>query len=160
MRTHEIENWALNIIDRVKAGHPNEDHRVELKAAWPDPYKAARRIAGHGNAARGESFLWLIGVDKKLGVKGVSMTDLARWYAQVESQFDGLAPDMTPLNIHVDGNTIVALLFESDRAPFVIKAEGIDWKCHGGEAPPSGLRVGMSCCASYLRCSNYPLSML
>lgn len=126
MRTHEIENWALSVIDRVNAGQPNEDQRVELKAGWIDPYKAARRIAAHANSARGEPFLWLMGVDEKSGVTGVSMTDLASWYAQVESQFDGLAPEMIPVNVPAGGNTVVALFFGSERAPFVVKVEGTD----------------------------------
>lgn len=126
MRTHEIENWGLSVIDRVKAGQPNEDQRVELKAEWPDPYKAARRIGGHGNSAGGEYFIWLIGVDEKRGVEGVKMTDLASWYAQVESEFQGIAPSMRPVNIPVDGKTVVALLFHSDRAPYVVKIKGTD----------------------------------
>ena len=67
MRNHEIEAWALGIIDRVIQKQPIEDDRVELKAEWPDALKAARRIAGHANAARGEPILWLIGVDEKAG---------------------------------------------------------------------------------------------
>lgn len=46
MRNHEIENWALSIVDRVLAGQPIEDVRVELKSTWIDAKKAARRIAG------------------------------------------------------------------------------------------------------------------
>ena len=63
MRRHEIEDWALRIIEQVESGQPNEDYRVELKAQWPDTREAARRIAGHANAAHGEPILWLIGVD-------------------------------------------------------------------------------------------------
>ena len=121
MKAHEIESWALNVIDRVRAGQPNEDSRVELKADWPEPQKTARLIAGHANAARGEPTLWLVGVDQKSGVKGASYMELANWFEQVKAQFDGLAPLLTDLNIPVDGNTVVALLFETDRAPFVVR---------------------------------------
>lgn len=126
MRLHDIENWALNVIDQVNAKQPNEDSRVELKTDWPDPYKAARRIAGHANASRGEPILWLIGVDEKTGVKGASLIDLASWFAQVESKFDELAPSLTPVNVPTSGTTVVALLFETERAPFVVKTEGTD----------------------------------
>lgn len=123
MRINDIENWALTILDKVKAKQPVEDTRVELKAEYPtDVKKAARRIAGHANAARGEHILWLIGVDEKTGtVPGASLTDLASWYAGVKSEFDELAPEPVSINIPVDGNTIVALYFETDRAPYVVK---------------------------------------
>lgn len=126
MRSHEIEAWALNIIDRVNASQPNEDQRVELKADWIEPNKAARQIAAIANASRGVPVLWLVGVDEKRGVTGARMVDLANWYPQVESQFNGLAPDMTPVNVPVVGRTVVALLFETERAPFVVRAEGMD----------------------------------
>lgn len=126
MRTHEIESWARSVIDQVNAGQPNEDQRVELKAGWIDAHKAARRIAGHANAARGGPILWLIGVDEKKGVTGAGLVDLANWYPQVESQFEGLAPNLTPVNIPAAGNMVVALLFETERAPFVVKVEGTD----------------------------------
>ncbi|HEX8181155.1 MAG TPA: hypothetical protein VF525_16540 [Pyrinomonadaceae bacterium] len=121
MRINEIENWARTIIARVKDGQSVEDHRVELKADWPDPRDAARRIAGHGNATHGEAILWLIGVDEKRGVTGASLVDVASWYPQVESQFDDHAPGMRSVNFSVDGGAVVALLFETERAPFVVK---------------------------------------
>jgi len=124
MRKNDIENWALSVIDRVRAHQPVEDMRVELKTIWPDdPRKAARRIAGHANAARGEPILWLIGVDEGRGlVPGADFAELSSWHSAVVSAFDELAPDITPLNIPVDGVTIVALYFETDRAPYVVKA--------------------------------------
>lgn len=121
MNSIQIESWALRVIDCVKKGQPNEDFLVEFKRDWIEKEKAARRIAGHANAARGENILWLIGVDEKQGVIGVNTTDLASWYSTVESCFNELAPRMIPLNIPVDGKTVVALLFETDRAPFVVK---------------------------------------
>jgi hypothetical protein len=128
MRTHEIENWALSIIDRVKARQPVEDQRVELKSVWPeDLNRAARRVAGHANSARGEPILWLIGVDETAGVVGAAGTvDPARWYSQLAAEFDGLAPDVFPVNVPVEGKTVVALLFDTERAPFVVKVAGHD----------------------------------
>ena len=60
MRLVQIENWALDVINSVDAGHPSEDARVELKAEWIEAQKAARQIAGHANAARGDPILWLV----------------------------------------------------------------------------------------------------
>lgn len=122
MRAHEIEHWVLRIIEQVKSGQPNEDYRVELKAEWPDAKKAARRIAGHANAAHGEPILWIIGVDEEKGVVGVNNEELANWSAQVRTEFDGLAPQiLRDLNVPVKGRTVVALLFDTDRAPYLVK---------------------------------------
>ena len=121
MRASQIENWVLDVIDRVEAGQPNEDARVELKAKWIDPQKAARRLAGHANSARGDPILWLIGVDQKKGVVGAEHEELANWYPSIKSQFDGMAPTMVDINVEYKGKTVVALYFETDRAPFVTR---------------------------------------
>jgi hypothetical protein len=122
--THsEIERWALRVVEQVKRGQPNEDARVELKAVWPDEvYKAARQIAAHANPAGGEPILWLIGVDQKGVVVGADHKELAKWYKQVESQFDDIAPGVTDVNVPVEGKIIVALLFDTRRRPFVIRS--------------------------------------
>lgn len=122
MRKTELEAWVLNVIDRVVAGQPNEDARVELKRDWPEPGRAARRIAGHANAAGGDLILWIIGVDQTAGVIGVNDLDVARWFSQVKAEFNELAPDLLlDLNVPVNGKTVVALLFETDRAPFTVR---------------------------------------
>ena len=123
MKNSQIERWALNVIERVEARQPIEDSRVELKAKWPDDFaKAARRIAGHANAARGEHILWLIGVDEDTGVIGAEYADMADWSAGIASQFDSLVPRCYDLNVPtINGKTIVTLAFETDRAPYVIK---------------------------------------
>src|ERR1700687_3132438 len=122
MRTYEIEAWALRAIERVDKGQPNEDSRIELKAEWPDdPERAARRIAGHANALRGEPILWLIGVDEQLGVKGANKNNLANWWVQVKGQFDGQPPELLDLLVDWKGLTTVALFFTTDRIPYVGK---------------------------------------
>jgi hypothetical protein len=122
MKSHQIEAWTLSLVDRVKAGQPNEDSRAELKRTWPqDTNKAARRIAGHANAAHGEPILWLIGVDQLTGVQGAPYQETSEWLAKVKSEFNGLMPRMTDVNVPVDGKTVVALFFETDRVPFVVK---------------------------------------
>jgi hypothetical protein len=123
MKSHEIEGWAWRVIEQVKNGRPSEDFRVELKGDWPaSAQKAARRIAGHANAARGEPILWVIGVDEDEGVRGVTNFEVSDWYNQVKAQFDGgVAPQLTSLNINVEGRVVVALLLSTDRPPYVVK---------------------------------------
>jgi hypothetical protein len=120
MRPSQIEAWVLRVVEALGKGAPTEDSQVELKAEWPDPKKAARQIAGHANAAHGEPILWLIGVDERAGVVGADREELSKRWPQVESQFDGLAPRFVDLNIPVNGVTVVSLLMETDRAPFVV----------------------------------------
>jgi len=125
MRKIELEGWVVRILDRVVQNQPIEDSLVEVKAEWIDPVRAARRLAAHANGARGESILWIVGVDEKNHlICGASEVELADWFAQVKSNFDdNLVPDLT-LQIPVtygNGATVVALLFDTDRAPFLVK---------------------------------------
>jgi len=128
MRLIEIEAWALRILESVRAGHPIEDARVELKSEWPtDHMRAARQLAGHANAARGEPILWLFGINEgELSVPGVSAEERSNWWAQVSARFgDDVYPVPQDLAIPTDGVAVVAIVFETDRAPYVVKvAEG------------------------------------
>jgi len=122
MRANDIENWALDIIERVVSQQPVEDSRVELKSEWPkDPHKAARQIAGHANAARGEPVLWLIGLDEKgARVTGADYTEISNWKQSIEACFNELAPTLTHINVSYEGKTVVALLWETDRRPYLV----------------------------------------
>lgn len=123
MRKSEIESWVLTIVDRIVKSQPLEDSRIELKSEWPsDPFKAARQIAAHANSARGESILWIIGLDEKDGMIGAKQEEFSNWWAKVTSWFDEkITPRLIDLNIPYNEKTLVALLLETDRAPFVIK---------------------------------------
>jgi hypothetical protein len=121
MRISEIEALALQVVDRVGRQAPLEDARIELKAQWPDAPKAARQLAAHANGARGETILWLIGIDETHGVVGASQNDLSTWYPAVQACFDGLAPSVTDVVVPSGGREIVALMFDTSRAPFVVK---------------------------------------
>jgi hypothetical protein len=121
MTTYEIEAWALRAIEHVEKHEPSEDDRVELKAAWIDHEKAGRRIAGHANQVRGEPILWLIGVDENKGLMGADENDLATWRPQVKSHFDGPVPRLQSVLVHRSGKTAVALYFETEQRPYVVK---------------------------------------
>lgn len=122
MRHQNIEAWAISVVDRLKRRQPIEDSRVEVKSKWLNPIQAARRIAAHANSSGGGPILWIIGVDDGNGaVIGADKTELSTWWPAVQSEFNELSPTMTDLNIPYDGKTLVALLFDADRAPFVVK---------------------------------------
>ena len=125
MRDIELETWVVGILDRAKAGQPNEDFKIEFKAEWPEEHhRAARRLAGHANAARGDRVLWLIGVDDKGVVTGAKHEEFTAWWSKVQARFDEVAPTLVrDMNVAFDGHTVVALLFDTDRAPFVVNAD-------------------------------------
>ena len=121
MTPSALEGWVLRVADQVARGDHAEDSRVELKREWPKPKAAARLIAGHANAARGATILWIIGLDEITGVHGAPAEELADWYSSVKQSFEGVAPTLYDLNVVVGDKTLVALLFDTDRAPYVVK---------------------------------------
>ena len=123
MTNLELENWVLEIASRVDKRQPIEDSRVEVKSIWPDDSAtAARRLAGHGNSARGEFILWVIGLDERLGITGAQHEELANWFPRVQSQFNDIAPSLLKsLNVTAGKQTLVALLFDTTRFPYVVK---------------------------------------
>ena len=121
MKLNEIEDWTLRLLKRLSRGEQLEDSRIELKCQWPEPIKAARRIAGHANSAGGEKILWIIGVDEKNGVLGADQKELADWFPRVQAQFNGLPPSVIDLVVPYENKHVIALLFYSDRAPYVVK---------------------------------------
>ena len=89
----ETEHWALRVLNALDARTFGEDALVELKRDWPrDAYRAARRIAGHANAARGREVLWIIGVDEQAGIVGAEASDMASWMPQVWQHFERSTP--------------------------------------------------------------------
>lgn len=125
MQTQELHNRVQHIINAVLNGRPVEDARVELKSKWIDNYEAARRIAGHANAAGGEPIIWILGIDEKARqVTGVDALEMDSWIKGVEKHFDGDAPRLiTHVNIHRENKTIAVLCFETHHGtPFVIKS--------------------------------------
>jgi hypothetical protein len=116
-----LESWVLQVLSTLRGGIKVEDSRIEFKRTWPSPEKAARRLAGHANAARGAEIVWIIGVDENAGPVGTESKELSDWWAGTVSWFDGPAPGLTDLVIHFEGRLFVALAFETDRAPYVVR---------------------------------------
>lgn len=113
----------LGAVDAVHKGGQSEDDRIEFKREWPQPEKA-RQLAAAANQAHGDHIIYVIGVDESDGsIRPVDAADAATWWAQMESRFDEIAPDLAlHINVHVStGEQVVALLFRTDRAPYVVK---------------------------------------
>lgn len=122
MRTAEIDAWVQRIASETAAGRQSEDARVELKKTWPSAEDAAWRIAGHANAAGGEPILWVIGLAPDGSVADLEANELANWWPQVCKYFDdGVAPIMRDVVVHLPTGAVVALLFDTEAAPFVVK---------------------------------------
>jgi hypothetical protein len=121
MREIDIEHRILQIVDQIRKKAPVEDDRIELKAEWIDPIKAARRIAAHANSSYGEYILWVMGLNENKGAVGVEKEEFSNWWATVKSQFEGLAPTVQMVNVPTEGITLVGLLFDTTRSPFVVK---------------------------------------
>lgn len=119
---HEIEAWALRIIDRVASRQAVEDCRVELKADWIDPAGMARRIAALCNASGGADVLVIVGLDEDRGIMGVPATDSASQWSAVAACFDGPVPRETMVAVRAnDTRSVMAILLESGRRPYVVR---------------------------------------
>lgn len=121
MRNHEIEEWALQVVDQVTNMRTVEDVRVELKRVFPHPERAARILAGHANAARGDDLIWILGLDETTGPVGVDEAELADWLPALRAKFDGVSPDIHDLRVPTHGVMLTVLHVSTDRAPFVVR---------------------------------------
>ena len=124
MRRAQIDAWVYSVLDRLQRHEPIEEWHVELKGVWPtDHAKAARRIAGLANAARGEPTLLLIGVDEKThAILGATATEFTAWWGAIGRWFDqGVIPTVTDQVVMSGETPLVALVFATDRAPYVVR---------------------------------------
>ncbi|MFF3963773.1 hypothetical protein ACFYZI_19705 [Streptomyces griseorubiginosus] len=122
MRRQQLELITIRAVEHVLSGQTNEDSLIEFKATWPEVAKV-RQLAGHANSARGEEIIWIIGVDEKAhALTNPERQDSAQWWAQMSKRFDGLvAPEMMDLVVSIgDSGAVTALLFQTDRSPYVI----------------------------------------
>lgn len=124
MTPSELELWSRKVVDATLNGQRVEDSRVELKSKWIVPQEAARRLAGHANAARGENILWVFGIDENNErLTPVDPTEKGDWYRSVEKYFDGYAPRLLlDVNFEVNSSPLASLYFDTQHEPpFVIK---------------------------------------
>ncbi|MCO7239489.1 hypothetical protein [Aeromicrobium sp. CnD17-E] len=127
MELQIMEARVTAVAEAVLAGRQVEDDRVELKAQWPPAdHDVARRIAGHANAAGGESILWVVGLDEKgRRYANTSAVEPADWWSAVQKHFDGPAPEPKWLRVPVSATAeVVAVQFTTERAPYVVKVKG------------------------------------
>jgi hypothetical protein len=121
----QLEARVLELIEAVESGNRIEDDIVECKREWPGIDKS-RQLAASANSARGSQLLWLIGLDEdSQQVVSVGDTDPAQWWSQISARFNqGVAPELVHhLRIVAGaGKVVIALLFDTDRAPYVVNA--------------------------------------
>lgn len=118
----EIETQALRALERLQKGQFREDSLVELKRELPDSvFKVARRIAGHCNAASGQTVLWIIGADEKDGIVGWQAPDLAEYLPRVWSHFHSERPETQAVALEFSGKPCTAFGFYAARPPYLIK---------------------------------------
>lgn len=69
--------------------------------------------------------LWIIGLDEDgHAVRPLESTDPANWWPAVQKRFaDGVTPDLTDVVVGTSQGTVVALYFETDRSPYLVKAK-------------------------------------
>lgn len=126
MQQQRLEAKVLRYVEAVLAGRRIEDDRVECKSEWPEDHrKAARQIAGLANAARGESILWLVGIDDARGrLTDPGASDPAEWWPRVSRWFAQLAPELSILTVPLSGGAVIALEFDTSRSPYVVTTRG------------------------------------
>ena len=111
-------------VDQIRKGQQVETDFIECKREWPED-KKARQLAGSLNRAAGDPVIYIIGLDEKTGlVTDVSGIDVLNWWNQIVPKFDQTPPEIARhMDVVVDssGEKVVALVFASDRAPYVVK---------------------------------------
>ncbi|WP_104091811.1 hypothetical protein [Arthrobacter sp. GMC3] len=124
MRAINLETRVLAAVDQIRKGQQVETDFIECKREWPED-KKARQLAGSLNRAAGDPVIYIIGLDDKTGViTDVSGTDVLDWWTQIRPKFDQTPPELARhMDVVVDanGDKVVALVFASDRAPYVVK---------------------------------------
>lgn len=125
MKQQQLETLVVATIERARAGNPIEDDRIEFKREWPDPTKA-RQLAGFANRANGNYVIYIVGASESGITFALDATDPADWWATLSSKFDGVSPDLIHhINVPTGAReSVTALLFGTDRAPYVVNVEG------------------------------------
>jgi hypothetical protein len=126
VQQQRIEARVLDIVDIVVNGGRVEDDRVEAKGIWPtDHRRAARQIAGLGNAAAGEPIMWIVGLDENgHRVCDPGDTEPSNWWNQVSSRFSEIPPDLTLLRVATPHGNVAVLWMDTGRTPYVVTTDG------------------------------------
>jgi hypothetical protein len=111
-------------VESIRAGVPPEDDFIECKRTWPDPITKARQFAGLLNRAAGRDVVMIVGLDDDGTVTSPGEVDPADWWVGMQARFDETPPDLTRhMTVALgDGDYVVALAFDTTRAPFVVKS--------------------------------------
>ncbi len=122
MRRNELETKVLRLLRTCSFPTHIEDSTWELKSeSSADPTRAARQLAGHANASRGEVIVWVFGVDEKRGVVGIEPFEVGVFLSQIEKSFASKMPELVSAVItEYDGKHIQILAFYTDEAPYLI----------------------------------------
>ncbi|WP_157225112.1 hypothetical protein [Nocardia thailandica] len=122
MNKVQLEIRVNEIVNHVIAGGKVEDDTVEAKREWPKLDKAGQ-LAGMANAAGGQPILWIIGLcEGSHKIIPLDDTDPASWWQQMQGDFAyGVAPSMKTLRVVTDHGSVMALQFETDQAPYLVK---------------------------------------
>lgn len=130
MNTVEFEAFVREAVARVLEGGRLEDSRFEAKRDITDITRMAERLAGHANAARGSSIIWLIGLDEDSAqIKRSLNLDLADLIPRVERKFDEReAPRVVRDHRFTFGNrgTVLAIEFDTSFPPYVVRRDTTD----------------------------------
>lgn len=120
-----IEAKVLAAISAARSGTPAEDTFMEFKSEWPTQAKS-RQLAAAANGAGGHPITYVIGCDDHGAIGALGDVDPADWWQAIEARFDEVAPELAlHLRIQVDNDShVIALVFNSDRAPYVVTREG------------------------------------
>jgi len=119
-----IEAKVLAAISAARSGTPAEDAFMEFKSDWPTQAKA-RQLAAAANGAGGHPITYVIGCDDQGTIAPLGDVDPADWWQAMEARFDEVAPELAlHLRVQVDDDShVIALVFHSDRAPYVVTSE-------------------------------------
>ncbi len=126
MKRVQVEVRVLEAVAALHTIGQIEDDFVECKQEWP-AMSASRQLAGSANRAAGQPIIWIIGLDTEGATHSTEGIDPADWCARMTARFDdGVAPDLECHTIVAvsERESVVALQFATDRAPYVCKRDG------------------------------------
>lgn len=84
----------------------------------------ARLLAGHANAARGRTLLWIIGAGTAGQRRKTSLEAVRAWFSDALNAFEAPTPEPELLPLQVDGAELVLAHIPTARAPFVLRPRG------------------------------------